>query len=507
MDKQMLVKLLLLVLLALLAALLLFFLYSKKRISVKGSILAAVCCVLVLGAAGVCICKKNEKTPGAPADPISDREEGNRKMDMIMWYDIDTGPTTNGRPQKGWWPLNPQHPGTVAVSGNFRTTTPLMGLYDQRDPATARQHLYWMAALGCNGVAVDWTNYTSYRNEKPGDGWYKYTYGVYANTEVLLQEASAVRDFDSPKIYLTVRLSGENFDDLQDVLSDLYMLYEKYPQSWYRLQDGSKRAEKPFLIIFIDGDVQKKIAEKKFVFDDDRFNIRFSNGYLSPYTTEQKDGSKSIPADIPLWFFVESEEDPDAGEGQYRVFQKTGLDGMAEQMIAWASVHKGGENWDELNHIVAGKTTFERTLRGVAELSPKALLINRFNYAIAWKEEPQEGVSLYGSTHIEPNKDFGFLIFDNVKTNLYRLNCWNQKAPPAPALISADSHSLKLSLDGYPTEYRISSEPEIEGEWTYYNINDGIPLPEDWQGETCYLQTRNTFGESSVAEFVIQNES
>lgn len=132
MDKQMLVKLLLLVLLALLAALLLFFLYSKKRISVKGSILAAVCCVLVLGAAGVCICKKNEKTPGAPADPISDREEGNRKMDMIMWYDIDTGPTTNGRPQKGWWPLNPQHPGTVAVSGNFRTTTPLMGLYDQR---------------------------------------------------------------------------------------------------------------------------------------------------------------------------------------------------------------------------------------------------------------------------------------------------------------------------------------------------------------------------------------
>ena len=71
-----------------------------------------------------------------------------------------------------------------------------------------------MSALGCNGVAVDWTNYTSYRLETPGQDWYKYTYGVYANTEVLLKEASSSLGFESPKIYITVRLSGENYDAL-----------------------------------------------------------------------------------------------------------------------------------------------------------------------------------------------------------------------------------------------------------------------------------------------------
>ena len=66
----------------------------------------------------------------------------------------------------------------------------------------------------------------------------------------------------------------------------------------------------------------------------------------------------------------------------------------------------------------------------------------------AWKEQPQEGVSLYGSTHIEPNVDFGFLVFDNVKTNLYKLNYWKQEAPPAPEVLSSDDDALFLSLQG-----------------------------------------------------------
>lgn len=506
----MLVKILLLVFLAVIAALLLFVLYAKKRLSAKGCALTAVVCAAVLCAVGIYFYVGRgaaEPKPVEKPQTLSAREEGRRTMDMIMWYDIDTGPTTNGRPQRGWWPLNPQHPDTVQVSGNYRTTTPLMGLYDQRDPETARQHLYWMSALGCNSVAVDWTNYTSYRLETPGQDWYKYTYGVYANTEVLLKEASASLGFESPKIYITVRLSGENYDALNEVLTDVYTLYEQYPDAWYRLQDGTDRASKPFLIIFIDSELQKKVAEGTEIFDDERFNIRFSNGYLSPYTEEQKDGSKSISGDVPLWFFVESEEDPDAGEGMYRIFHKDAADGSVEQMIAWASLHKGGENWDELNHIVNGQTTFERTLRGVAELSPKALLINRFNYAMAWKEQPQEGVSLYGSTHIEPNVDFGFLVFDNVKTNLYKLNYWKQEAPPAPEVLSSDDDALFLSLDGYPTEYRISFDAETQGEWVYYNINDGVELPEERDGNVCYIQTRNTFGESTVTEYTIPSES
>lgn len=113
---------------------------------------------------------------------------------------------------------------------------------------------------------------------------------------MLLKEASASLGFESPKIYITVRLSGENYDALNEVLTDVYTLYEQYPDAWYRLQDGTDRASKPFLIIFIDSELQKKVAEGTEIFDDERFNIRFSNGYLSPYTEEQKDGSKSFPA-------------------------------------------------------------------------------------------------------------------------------------------------------------------------------------------------------------------
>ncbi len=498
----MLFKILVIVLLAILAALLLFLLYTKRKLSVKGCVISAICGVLLLTLIGILPGRPEKKKESAAE--MTDRKEETRKMDMIMWYDIDTGPTTNGRPLRGWWPLNPQHPDTVQVSGNYRTTTPLMGLYDQRDPKTARQHLYWMAALGCNGIAVDWTNYTSYRKEKPGDGWHKYTYGVYANTEVLMREAAAATTFEAPSIYITVRLSGENIDALKEVLTDVYTLYEAYPQTCYHLDDGTDRASKPFLIIFIDADLQKKVAAGESVFDDERFNIRFSNGYLSPYTKQQKDGSKAIAGNIPFWFFVESEEDRAAGDGMYRVFHKDGTDGKPEQMIAWASLHKGGENWDTLNHIVNGQTTFERMLRSVSELSPKALLINRFNYATAWKEEPQEGVSLYGSTHIEPNEDFGFLVFDNVKTNLYRLNYWNQTVPPAPEVTDRTDQKLWISLDGFPTEYRISPEKEFDGEWVYYNINDGIVIPEEWETKTCYLQTRNTFGESAVTEVTLK---
>ena len=504
----MLVKILIIVLVAVVAAFLLYFLYIRKCISAKVCAVISVCCLLVLVVGSMLLLKPgaeessgNKNNVYANADP-TDRDEESRIMDMIMWYDIDTGPTTNGRPQRGWWPLNPQHPDKVSVSGNYRTTNPLLGLYDQRDPKTARQHLYWIAALGCNGMAVDWTNYTSHRLalQNSGEGWYKYCSGVYKNTEVLLNASKSEMEFEAPKIYITVRLSGNDYDSLSEVLTDVYTLYEKYPEAWYFLDDGTSQSDKPFIVIFIDSTIREQLIKGDFTFKDDRFNIRYSNGYLSSSTKSEKDGTKSISGDVPLWFFVEAEEDPSAGEGMYRIFHKDSADGSVEQMIAWASVHKGGENWDELNHVLSGMTTFERTLRGVAELSPKALLVNRFNYALAWKEEPQEGLSLYASTHIEPNEDFGFLIFDNVKENLYDLNKWNHYAPAAPKIVSTSENTVYLNLDEYPTEYRIYLDGE-QGEWTYYNVNDGIEIPEEWQGQTYYIQTRNTFGESEVSEY------
>ena len=507
----MLIKILILILLALVAALGIYFLYSRKVVSARISGICAVCCALALAVGGVVMLWPSiDNKPVTPPNPTEEpgpanRSEGGRIMDLIMWYDIDSSPSTNGRPQKGWWPLNPNHPNAVTTDGNYRTTTPLMGLYDQRDPETARQHLYWMAALGCNGVAIDWTNYTSYRfaMETSGSGWFKYTLGVYNNTKVFMNIAAVENSFEAPKAYCVVRLHGTDEAGLKNTLDDVYTLYQKYPEAYYKFNDGTDRADKPFVVIFIDGSLREKLVKGEWSLDDERFNIRFSNGYLTSSTTLEEDGTRSIPGNVPLWLFVENEEDIDAGIGQYRVYHKDSPDGTVEQMIAWASVHKGGFNWDTLNNIIDGQTTFERTLRGVKELSPKAVLINRFNYAMAWKAEPQEGVSLYGSTHIEPNEDFGFLVFDNVKDNLYELNYWNKLSPAAPSVVSTDDNTLYIGLDEFPTEYRVSLTQDDMGEWTYYNINNGIEIPAEWAGKTCYIQTRNTFGESTVTEYTL----
>ncbi|MBR0158993.1 MAG: hypothetical protein IJM24_07920 [Clostridia bacterium] len=441
---------------------------------------------------------ESQATSERPSEPVK-RSEDNRIMDMIIWYDDDIGPSTNDRPEKGWYHLSPEHPNTISKSGMYRATTPLLGLYDQRKETTARQHLYWISALGCNAICVDWTNYTSYRTADSA-GWKKYTVGNYLNAQNLLKTAAGAEGFDVPKIYFAARLSGENYEGLKDVLDDLYSLYEKYPDAWYRFDDGTENAGKPFIEIFIDWDLQAKLRKNGALVNDPRWNIRYTNGYMSGSTETDANGYKAVPADVPVWLFVENEEDNAAGEGMYRTFYSKGNGGRVEQMAAWASVHKGGFNWDALNNVVNGQTTFERQLRNVKELSPQALVIARWNYPLEWFEQPQEGISLYESTHIEPNVDFGFDVFDNVQQNLYALNNWLGEKPPLPAFTGETAGAMMLSLEGFPVEYRLGSAPGT-GEWVYYNVNEGIPGKALTAGETYYLQTRNTFGESDILEF------
>ena len=194
---------------------------------------------------------------------------------------------------------------------------------------------------------------------------------------------------------------------------------------------------------------------------------------------------------------MEAEENPEAGSGYYRSFYKKGQDGSVEQTIAWASLHRGGFSWDPMNRIIDGKTTFERTIWDAARLQPKSILINRFNYALAWRAEPQEGLSLYESTHIEPNEDFGFFIFDNVRENLYLLNHWERKAPGTPNTVLYEDGAIKFSLEGYPTEYRISASADMaDAQWVYLNINDWAVVSNELEEDTLYLQLRSGFGES-----------
>jgi hypothetical protein len=133
--------------------------------------------------------------------------------------------------------------------------------------------------------------------------------------------------------------------------------------------------------------------------------------------------------------------------------------------------------------------------------------VNRFNYAIAWLDEPQEGVSLYESTHIEPNEDFGFLIFDNIRENLYDLNNW-EKTVVQLKDAEVVGNMVKVPLDDYPTKYRISTNSDMsQSEWAYLNINSWIDISDfDFEGNILYLQLGNGFGESEVIEVKINNE-
>ncbi len=421
------------------------------------------------------------------------RTEENRKMDMIMWYDCD-----------GWvssMTFNPNHPEKPKVA--CRVADTYFGKYSKLTEEIALQHAYWISAIGSNVICCDWTNYISYR--QPGNN-ISYNKQLYTNTDTLLSTLDGNQTFDVPNLYVAIRLSDYKYDELKMKLDDVYALYEKHRDSWYYFDDGTEQASKPFIVIFTDvffdgtkwyDRLHNTWREDLMFYEDERFNIRWSNGYLGVTTKQDKNGWFKISGDLPYWTFVEPYLDEAAGEGYYEVMYKEGNGRTIEQMSCWAAMFSENKYWDSLNNEVNGQTTFERTLRGAAELKPKALLINRFNYPLAWPEEPQEGVSLYESVHIEPNKNFGFSVFDNVRKNLYELNGWG-KTPVKCEVISNDGKTIKVSLNGYPTEYRISVNSDmLDSDWEYLNISEWIQIPENMEGD-IYVQLRNGFGESNI---------
>lgn len=458
-------------------------------------------------------CDNSEVPPVSSPDTITEvlRSEQNRQMDMIMWYDCD-----------GWVSSmklgeNRVERPTVAC----RVSDTYMGSYSTLSEKIALQHAYWISSLGCNVICCDWTNYTSYR--QPGVD-FSYNKRLFSNTTKLLKAMKETDLFTPPSLYVAIRLSDYKYEELQMKLDDVYKLYEEYKDQWYYFDDGTENATKPFIVIFTDvfftgekwydrlHNTWHEADEISF-YEDSRFNIRWSNGYLGVTAKEDKNGWYEIPGTNPYWTFVEPYIDEKAGAGYYDVMYSVGANGQVEQMSCWASMFTENKKWDPLNNIIDGKTTFERTIRGVAELKPKALLINRFNYPLAWPEQPQEGLSLYESTHIEPNHDFGFLVFDNVQKNLYVLNNWIKEAPPVPEFTVPDGNAsiletlkndeLKvfLQLKGEPQMYRISSTSDMaNAEYVYYDLSKGILLPEELKNHDgpIYIQTKNAFGESEI---------
>ena len=82
---------------------------KKSERKPKKILIALLAAMILLTAAG---CTNGGGGPMRTCDPgtdeivLKDRSEENRIMDMIMWYDNDNSPSTNDRPEKGWYYLN-----------------------------------------------------------------------------------------------------------------------------------------------------------------------------------------------------------------------------------------------------------------------------------------------------------------------------------------------------------------------------------------------------------------
>lgn len=393
-------------------------------------------------------------------------------------------------------------------SGPWRTTTSLLGTYESQDSAVIKQHAYWIKALGCDVLACDLTNSASPSQPGFGADMKRYVTGVNKAFELQLQCLPKISEFDAPTVYPVVRLTSTNYSNLTLMLNDMYSLYQKYPDKWYKFDDNSANNTKPFITIFVDGYLLNTWALSGIPTGakDERFNIRYSNGYLLAHaniTTRDNNNIYKIPRNLPYWLFVENSQEV-SSPGYYKPIYKETTDGLGvEQMTTWASVCINGSNWDGLRDTVNGKTPIVRYTDPVYSLKPKVLLVNRFNYPLAWLTEPQEGVSRNKSTHIEPNVDWGFLEFNDVANELYNVRAYPKAAPPLALVdtFNMQSNTLKIKLDGFPLEYRLSNEPDLDTcSWSFLNVGKaGIKLSSAIDPKkTIYIQTRNSFGVSPI---------
>lgn len=425
-------------------------------------------------------------------------------MDLIMFYDTDHGATINSRPDNGWWHENPNGTNPPPDGKSYRATTSLLGKYDCTDYNTQKQHFYWMAALGCSGVASDFTNVRSLReksNEIDSDH-YKFFVGVHNTLITQLKVISETTEFKLPKVYPVLRLNDEEYDNLRLMLDDMYELYKQYPNSWYKFDDGTINKDKPFITVFANWNLLSSWKSSRIPVEDDRFNIRWSNGFFIGGTTvpePSQNGYLKINKDTPYWLFVEHDEQK---EGYYTPIYKEGQDGSVEQMQTWVSIWKDGTNWDGMLNKIDGKYPIERYSEPIEKLNPKAVLINRFNYPLIWLDEPQEGVSIENSSHIEPNVDWGFKMFNIVSKQLYKMKGLKMTAPDIEKAIKTDKGQIKIDLSNYPLEYTVSNDPDfLDCNWEFVDTSNNCLKIENLDtSKAIYVKIRNSFGESAIKQ-------
>ena len=129
----------------------------------------------------------------------------------------------------------------------------------------------------------------------------------------------------------------------------------------------------------------------------------------------------------------------------------------------------------------------ERTLEPVYAIRPDVVIVNRFNYSIAWMEQPQEGLGLYHSGHFEPCEELGFEVYNHVQQQVYALN---QETGVILKVDKAGTYLLTLNVvtntngpvlqvfaDGQPIGEKIVMS-NTAGAWRYESLELAVVTPE-----------------------------
>ena len=425
--------------------------------------------------------------PGVPPPP-----DDTSSLYNLVWYDDDQNPI-NGRPDHGgWWLRNPNGRGIVPNDGNiYRTATPLLGTYDATDPAPIRQHAYWFAAMGASGIINDWTNINF--STLPA-----YSEGVERATHTLMTEFSQANgNHPHLKVVIAVRIQAAA-SDTAVVLDRVAALYNQFPACTVRLNNGTPTSTRPLLEVFTNFTPISawRVAPQ---FSDERFDIRFTNGYLTNLGLTVPLGPGAIAKvanDLPYWNFVENSANPTKPNYYQTVLRNFVFNGVerTEQSAAWVAIHRGGMNWDGI-----GANAFERSIDPFFTLGPQVLVLNRFNYAIGWYAQPQEGLSADTATMIEPSEEYGYRLFNQATQYLSRIR---SRAPSTLGELRnvdmREDGAVYCAQGGWPLEYQVSANAPLDSApWNMVVPVDGVFVVAPPHGATQWLaRTRNSFGES-----------
>jgi hypothetical protein len=424
-----------------------------------------------------------------------------RVLNVLAWYDIERSPTL-GRPNNGWLPLYPGAPGPIDPSAQgalpYRSDTPILGLYSSHDPAILRQHAYWLASAGVNGIVIDWTNCPSNSNvPAPPTSLEHFCDEIRSATATLLQVWGDIYEFSPPRVTVAARISGSDYSDATLIANDIYDVFNTKQSMWFKFNDGSANAGKPFLIFFSDFGAAWSVQPQ---WGDARFNIRYTNGYLDSFGLLESDGLDAVRVKngLPYWLFVEHHPST-SGSGYYRLARSRmeATPSIVEQSIAWTALYLAGPpwSWDAQNNYINGMSPVQRMGVRLFADTPRNVILGRFNYPTAWRDEPQEGVSTWESTYFEPSHFSGFSVFYDVAKIVLPLRGVRTRKPGRPYVTGLDSSgNFRFQSANDPTEYCVSPNLSCES-WLPINVSEAAFQYQEG-GTGLYLFTRNAFGVS-----------